>query len=39
MADKRFTGGAYQIDDLRGRFQTVATDDQYQVFLIKGLRW
>ena len=32
MADKRFTGGAYQIDDLRGRFQTVATDDQYQVF-------
>ena len=32
MAVNRFRGGRYKIDDLRSRFQTVALDNEYQVF-------
>jgi hypothetical protein len=32
MAVNRFRGGRYKVDDLRSRFQTVALDNEYQVF-------
>tara|TARA_A100001201_G_scaffold34752_1_gene36991 strand:+ start:3675 stop:4790 length:1116 start_codon:yes stop_codon:yes gene_type:complete len=32
MAINRFRGGRYSIDDIRSRFQTVALDNEYQVF-------
>ena len=32
MAINQFRGGRYKIEDIRPRFQTVATDNEYQVF-------
>lgn len=32
MALNRFRGGRYKIDDIKGRFSTVALDNDYQVF-------
>lgn len=38
MAINQFRGGRYKIEDIRPRFQTVATDNEYQVFFsINGL--
>ena len=38
MAINQFRGGRYRIEDIRPRFQTVATDNEYQVFFsINGL--
>ena len=38
MAINQFRGGRYKIEDIRPRFQTVATDNEYQVFFsIDGL--
>ena len=36
MASNKFKGGKYKIENLRSRFQTVATDNDYQVFFSLG---